>query len=161
LHSPKGLFPSDAQLAQAIGSMWTRVGVRTEVEAVPGSTFYSRRNKLEYSAYVTNACPYIGQMSYSLRILAMTRDPEKGNGQINVSTYSNPNVDRLLTQAFGTIKDDARMKLVQDASRIVMQEDRPVLAIIRHRYAYAVRSDLSFRPRIDTFLTAMQLGRGP
>ena len=122
-----------------------------------GSVFYSRRNKLEYSAYVTNACPYIGQMSYSLRILAMTRDPEKGNGQINVSTYSNPNVDRLLTQAFGTINDDARAKLVQEADKIVMQEDRPVLAIIRHRYAYAVRSDLNFRPRIDTFLTAMQI----
>ena len=161
LHSPKGLFPSDAQLAQAIASMWTRAGVRTEVEAVPGSTFYSRRNKLEYSAYVTNACPYIGQMSYSLRILAMTRDMEKGNGQINVSTYSNPKIDALLTQAFGTIKDDSRAKLVQEASKIAMQEDRPVLAIIRHRYAYAVRSDLAFRPRIDTFLTAMQISAGP
>ena len=157
LHSPKGLFPSDSQLAQAIASMWTRVGVRTEVESVSGSVFYSRRNKLEYSAYVTNACPYIGQMSYSLRILAMTRDPEKGNGQINVSTYANPKVDQLLTQAFGTIKDDARAKLVQEASKIVMQEERPVLAIIRHRYAYAVRSDLTFRPRVDTFLTAMQI----
>ena len=123
-----------------------------------GSVFYSRRNKLEYSAYVTNACPYIGQMSYSLRILAMTRDPDKGNGQINVSTYSNANVDRLLTQAFATINDDARAKLVQEADKIVMQEDRPVLAIVRHRYAYAVRRDLTFRPRIDTFLTAMQIG---
>ena len=157
LHSPKGLFPSDSQLAQAIASMWTRVGVRTEVDTMVGSVFYSRRNKLEYSAHVTNACPYIGQMSYSLRILAMTRDPEKGNGQINVSTYSNPNVDKLLTQAFATINDDARAKLVQEADKIVMQEDRPVLAIVRHRYAYAVRSDLNFRPRIDTFLTAMQI----
>ena len=87
----------------------------------------------------------------------VTRDPDKGNGQINVSTYSNANVDRLLTQAFATINDDARAKLVQEADKIVMQEDRPVLAIIRHRYAYAVRSDLNFRPRIDTFLTAMQI----
>ena len=62
-----------------------------------------------------------------------------------------------MTQAFGTINDDARAKLVQEADKIVMQEDRPVLAIIRHRYAYAVRSDLNFRPRIDTFLTAMQI----
>ena len=160
LHSPKGLFPSDAQLAQAIASMWTRAGVRTEVEAVPGSVFYSRRNKLEYSAYVTNACPYIGQMSYSLRILTMTRDADKGNGQINISSYSNPNIDKLLTQAFGTIKDDERAKLVQQANRIVTQEDRPVLSIIRHRYAYAVRGDLAFRPRIDTFLTAMQISPG-
>ncbi len=138
--------------------MWSRVGVRTEVEAVLGSMFYSRRNKLEYSAYVTNACPYIGQMSYSLRILAMTRDPDKGNGQINVSTYSNrecrPAVDA------GVRHDQRRLRgpsSCRKPSKIVMQEDRPVLAIIRHRYAYAVRSDLNFRPRIDTFLTAMQI----
>ena len=66
-----------------------------------------------------------------------------------------------MTQAFGTIKDDYRAKLVQEASKIAMQDDRPVLAIIRHRYAYAVRSDLTFRPRIDTFLTAMQISPGP
>ncbi len=157
LHSPNGLFPADSELAQAIGSMWTRVGVRTKVESVAGSMFYSRRNKLEYSAYVTNACPYIGQMSYSVRILAMTRDLAKGNGQINISGYSNADVDRLMGEAFRTIDDDARRALIQKASSIVMKEDHAVLAIVQHRYAYATRQHLAFRPRIDTFLTAMQI----
>ncbi len=161
LHSPNGLFPADVALAQAIGAMWTRVGVRTTVEGVAGSLFYARRNKLEYSAYVTNACPYIGQMSYSLRILAMTRDLPRGNGQINVSEYSNPVVDRLVTEALRTIDDDARRKLVQEASRIAVLDERAVLAIIQHRYAYGTRQNLVFRPRIDTFLTAMQITPAP
>jgi len=161
LHSPNGLFPADVELAQAIGAMWTRVGVRTKVEGVAGALFYSRRNRLEYSAYVTNACPYIGQMSYSLRILTMTRDLPKGNGQINVSGYSNPEVDRLVTTALGTIDDEARRKLVQEASRIAVRDDRAVLAVIQHRYAYGTRANLVFRPRIDTFLTAMQISAAP
>ena len=47
LTTPTGLFPRDVQIAQAIASMWTRVGIKTEVDAVPGTVFYSRRNKLE------------------------------------------------------------------------------------------------------------------
>jgi peptide/nickel transport system substrate-binding protein len=157
LHTPNGLFPNDVQLAQAIAQMWARAGIRTQVDAVAGSVFYSRRNKLEYSAYVTNACPFTGQMSYSVRILAMTRDLDKGNGQINVSTYSNKTVDQLITDALRTIDDRGRAKLVQNASRLAIKEEFAVLPVILHKSAYATKANLQFRPRIDTFLTAMQV----
>ena len=159
-NSPNGVFPSDLQLAQAIAAMWTRVGVRTTLEGVPGSVFYSRRNKLEYSSYATNMSVFNGQLSYSLRILSMTRDMDKGNGQINLSGYSNPAVDSLLTQALRTINDDDRRKLVQQVSGIVMGEHQ-VLPIIRLRNAYVTRHGITIVPRLDLFLTAMQITATP
>jgi peptide/nickel transport system substrate-binding protein len=161
LESPSGLFPRDADMAQAIAAMWTRVGVRSAVEALPGTMFYARRNQLQYSAYVTNMCAYNGQLSYSLRILAMTQDIPKGNGGINYSGYSNPDVDRLISESLRTLDDDARRALVHRASDIVMHRDHAVLSIIRLRTAYVSRRNLMVVPRLDNWLTAMQITPAP
>jgi peptide/nickel transport system substrate-binding protein len=156
LASPNGLFPLDLKIAQAIAAMWTRVGIHTTVEGIPGAMFYTRRNKLEYSVYATNINVLTGELSSSLRFLSMTRKIEKGTGTINVSNFSDPKVDDLLTRAFATVDDDARRKLVQGASKIVTDLHQ-VLPVIQHRYAYVTRKDLTFQPRLDMFVTAMQV----
>ena len=46
---------------------------------------------------------------------------------------------------------------MQEASRFSLREQHQVLPILRLRYAYAVRRGLQFRPRLDTFVTAMQI----
>ncbi len=161
LESPSGLFPRDADMAQAIAAMWTRVGVRTSVEALPGTMFYAHRNQLQYSAYVTNMCAYNGQLSYSLRILAMTQDIPKGNGGINYTGYSNPDVDHLISESLRTLNDDARRALVHQASDMVMHRDHAVLSIIRLRTAYVSRRNLIIVPRLDNWLTAMQVTAAP
>ncbi len=157
LATPSGLYASDTDIAQAIASMWTRVGVRTTVDSMPGPVFYARRNKLEFSAYVTFYCDYNGQMSYPLRLLSMTRDLEHGYGQVNVSGFSNTKLDQLIIEALRTLADDRRRQLVQQASTFIINEQHQVLPIVRLRYAYATRGGLQFRPRLDTFLTAMQI----
>jgi peptide/nickel transport system substrate-binding protein len=161
LESPSGLFPRDTDMAQAIAAMWTRVGVRTAVEGLPGTIFYSRRNQLQYSAYVTNMCAYNGQLSYSLRILAMTQDIPKGNGGINYSGYADAEVDRLISESLRTLNDDARRALVHQASEIVMHRDHAVLSIIRLRTGYVSRKSLVVVPRLDNWLTAMQVRPAP
>jgi peptide/nickel transport system substrate-binding protein len=157
LATPNGLYASDTQLAAAIASMWTHAGIRTDVDSMPGSVFYARRNKLEFSAYVTFYCDYNGQMSYPLRLLSMTRDLGHGYGQVNVSGFSDTKLDSTLVQALQTLDDNARRKLVQEASRYVLRDKYQILPIVRLRYAYAVRPGLQFRTRLDTFLTAMQV----
>jgi peptide/nickel transport system substrate-binding protein len=160
LNGSSGLFGEDSQLSQAVASMWTRVGVQTKVDNAVGSTFYARRNKGEYSAYLTNFCPTTGQLSYSLRLLAMTRDMEKANGTTNLFSYSNPEVDKVLTKALSTINDEERKKLVQQASKIVMQDDHGVLALLGLKFVYAVRKGLVFHPEENSYLTAMQVQPG-
>jgi peptide/nickel transport system substrate-binding protein len=157
LATPSGLYASDTDIAQAIAAMWTHVGVRTTVDSMPGSVFYARRNKLEFSAYVTFYCDYNGQMSYPLRLLSMTRDLERAYGQVNLSGFSDAKLDGWIVQALSTLADDRRRDLVQQASTYIIREQHQVLPIVRLRYAYATRGGLQFRPRLDTFLTAMQI----
>ena len=102
-------------------------------------------------------CAYNGQLSYSLRILAMRQDIPNGNGGINFSGYANPEVDRLIKSALRTVDDTSRLKMVREANAIVMERDHAVLSIIRHRVAYVSRRELMVEPRLDTWLTAMQV----
>jgi len=99
LATTNGAYVQDAQLAQAIAAMWTRIGVRTTVEAVPAPVFYARRNGGELSAFVTSSSIMTGQASDLLNIYAATRNPAKGVGGVNFSGYSNPKVDGLLEAA--------------------------------------------------------------
>ena len=91
----------------------------------------------------------------------MTQDIPKGNGGINYSGYSNPDVDRLISELLRTLDDDARRAIVHQASDIVMHRDHAVLSIIRLRTAYVSRQTLVVTPRLDNWLTAMQVMSAP
>ncbi|MBX6743836.1 MAG: ABC transporter substrate-binding protein, partial [Acetobacteraceae bacterium] len=49
LHSPNDRYPNDAKTAQAVAQMWSRIGVRTEVEALPWASFSARSNRQEFA----------------------------------------------------------------------------------------------------------------
>src|SRR5690606_29643298 len=42
LHGPNDRYVNDARVIQAIAQMWTRVGVRTKVEAQPSNVYFTR-----------------------------------------------------------------------------------------------------------------------
>ena len=157
LNGSSGLFPQDAQLSQAIAGMWSKIGVSTKVDNAVGAQFYTRRNAGEYSSYVTHFCPTTGHLGYSLRLLAMTRDPDKAIGTSNWFGYSNPKVDELMNGANSTVDEAKRNDLVRQASDIVMNQDHGVLSILGFQFVYAAKKDLTFTPRLDAHVTAMQL----
>jgi peptide/nickel transport system substrate-binding protein len=72
LGAPSDGFENASQLAQAIASMWTRIGVRTELSAWTIDTFFQRRNKFEFSAYLSGAQVYTGEASLLLKAVLAT-----------------------------------------------------------------------------------------
>ena len=52
LHGPNDRYINDARIIQAVGQMWTRIGVRTAVEAQPWTTFVGRAGRQEFSAFL-------------------------------------------------------------------------------------------------------------
>jgi peptide/nickel transport system substrate-binding protein len=45
LHATGDRYPNDSSVAQAIAQMWTRIGLKAEVEALPGAVFFTRASK--------------------------------------------------------------------------------------------------------------------
>ncbi|MDO5648789.1 ABC transporter substrate-binding protein [Paracoccus sp. (in: a-proteobacteria)] len=151
LATPNDRYINDAQVSQAIAQMWTRAGVATEIDASTSSTFFSRRNNLEFSAYLAGWGSGTGEMSSPLKALVATHDPSRGYGGANGGRFSNPEFDAGLTTALNTVDDDARQTMLRDLSTQAMTVDYAVLPIHFEVTPWAMRGTIHYTPRVDQY----------
>ena len=121
LHGPNDRYVNDAKIIQAVGQMWTRIGVQTQVEAITFANFVPRANRQEFSAFLFAWGVSSGEASNPLRALISTWNPERGRGSGNRGRYANPAVDALTERALTTGDDGAREKILQQATRMAME----------------------------------------
>ena len=96
LGTPNDRYINDEKIAQAVAQMWTRIGVKTNVDAMTVSTFFSRRNKYRFFGVSRRLGRGHGrdvEFHQCSRPCAISRS--KGLGQTNGSRYCNPKVDEL------------------------------------------------------------------
>lgn len=148
LHGSNDRYQNDARTIQAIGQMWTRIGIRTAVEALPFTSFISRASRQEYSVWYASWGSSTGETSAAMRSTLATFDRERGLGSVNRGRYSNPEFDRRLQAASSEMEDERREKALQDAMRLVM-EDHPIAPLLVFRNVWALRQGLELAARAD------------
>jgi peptide/nickel transport system substrate-binding protein len=148
--TPNDRYINDAQVAQAVAQMWARIGVATEIDAVTASTFFSRRNKFEFSVYLAGWGAGTGEMSSPLKALLATRDSDRGYGGTNRGQYSNADLDAKLTEALATVDDDARQELLREGSRIGMA-DWAIIPLHFEVTPWAMTDKVTYIPRVDQY----------
>jgi len=148
LGTPNGRYVNDVKVAQAVAAMWSRVGIKTEVEAAAPPAFFKNRDEFKYSAYLSGWASDSGEMSNPLRALAATPNREKGMGGTNRGRYSNPAMDARLEEAMRTVDDTRREALLQEASRLVIA-DYGLLPLYFELAVWAMRRDLTYAGRAD------------
>ena len=154
LGSPNDRYINDAQIAQAVAQMLTRVGIKTEVDAMTKSTFFARRNKYEFSLYMAGWGSGTGEMSSPLRALVATRNKEKGMGGTNRGRYSNPELDAMIEEALSIVDDDKREAVLRKASGLVMA-DYGILPLHYEVTPWAFRKGITYVPRTDQYTLAL------
>ncbi|TVQ38900.1 MAG: ABC transporter substrate-binding protein [Geminicoccaceae bacterium] len=154
LGTPNDRYINDDRIAQAIAQMWARIDIETEVDAMTASVFFSRRNNYDFSIYLAGWGSGTGEMSSPLVSLVATRDAERGMGGTNRGRYSNPEMDAVVIEALRTVDADARAALLQQASRMVM-EDFGILPLHFEVTPWAFRQGLAYTPRADQYTLAM------
>jgi peptide/nickel transport system substrate-binding protein len=148
LGTPNGRYVDDLKVAQAIASFWSRIGVKTEVEATAPPAFFKNRDEFKYSAYLSGWNSETGEMSHPLRGLVATPSREKGMGGTNRGRYSNPAMDAKLEEAMRTVDDKKREVLLQEASKLVIA-DYGVLPLHFELSVWALRKGLAYAGRAD------------
>ncbi len=148
IHGPNDRYVNDARIIQAVGQMWSRIGVQTSVEALTWPSYVGHANKQDYSAYLVGWGSSSGEASNPLRALVATFNPEKGWGAVNRGRYSNPKLDDLIGKALATSDDKAREAVLQDATRLVMN-DVGIIPLHNQKNIWGMRADLRYDARAD------------
>jgi len=148
--TPNDRYINDAQVAQAVAQMWARIGINTEIDASTGSTFFSRRNAFEFSAYLAGWGAGTGEMSSPLKALLATPDKARGFGGTNRGQYSNKAMDDLLATALQTVDDAKRQDLLREASRVAMA-DWAIIPLHFEVTPWAMTTSLNYPPRVDQY----------
>ncbi len=85
---------NDSKVANPVASMWTRIGVKTSVDAYPGVLQEPRQLCVLHGLSGGPRSVTNGEMPNTRAdILLVTRNRETGLGTTNRSRYSNPKVD--------------------------------------------------------------------
>jgi peptide/nickel transport system substrate-binding protein len=156
LHSPNDRYINDARISQAIGQMWTRIGLRTQVEAQTWPTFIGRAARQEFSAWLIGWGSSGGEASNPLRNLVATVNREKGWGASNRGHYSNAEVDGLLDRAMVELDNERREELLRQATRVAMS-DVAIIPLHIQTNIWAMRRGLQHEARADELTRAQDI----
>jgi peptide/nickel transport system substrate-binding protein len=151
LHGPNDRYVNDAKIIQAIGQMWTRIGVQTEVDPLPWSSYVGQANKQAFSAFLFGWGTGTAEASDPLIAQNATFDPAKGWGASNRGRYSNPALDKLITEAVRTADDAARERLLQKAQEMAF-DDVAIIPLHIQKNIWATRAGYSFVPTVGETL---------
>lgn len=141
-------YMNDARVVQAIGQMWTRIGVRTTVEAQPYATFIGRATRREAPAALLTWGNSTGEVSVLLNSVLRTPNRDRGHGAANRLLYSNPAMDDLVAAAETEMDNAKREDLLRRASAIAL-DDRMLVPLYLQNALWAMRSGLTYEARMD------------
>ena len=149
LGAPNGRYINDVKVAQAVAAMWSRAGIKTEVDAVAPPVFFKNRDTFKYSAYMAGWGAVTGETSNAMQSLVATADKAKGMGTTNSARYSNP------------VLDDKREAILREATKIVIQQDHGILPIHFEVSVWATRKGLTYVGRADQTTLAVNVKSAP
>jgi peptide/nickel transport system substrate-binding protein len=161
LGAPNGRYINDLKIAQAVAAMWSRVGVKTEVDAAAPPVFFKNRDSFKYSAYLAGWGASTGELSNALKALLATPDRPRGMGTTNAGRHSNKEMDAKLAEALVTVDDAKREALLAEASRIAIQQEHGLIPIHFELSVWAMRKGLSYQGRADQNTLAVGVKPAP
>jgi peptide/nickel transport system substrate-binding protein len=153
-HASNDRYPNDSKVAQAVGQMLSRIGIKTSVETMPGSVYFTRASKLEFSFIMGGAAVETGESSSVLGPLLATFTPTTGQG--NRGRYSSPAFDKALQGALATVDDGKREALLKEAMEIGMK-DMGVIPLFFLANSWASKPSVTYAGRADGYTLAADI----
>ena len=148
---PTTANPNDSLVAQAIGQMFTRVGINTDIVTLPKSVYFSRASALEFSFIMGGAAVETGEASGVLGPLLETYGDNSGRG--NRGRYSSKAFDEALQRGRSLLDADARDKALQEAMKIAM-DDMGVIPVFFLAHTWGLENSLTYDGRTDGYTLA-------
>ncbi|MDO1583009.1 ABC transporter substrate-binding protein [Rhizobium oryzicola] len=159
LHTSNDRFPGDADIAQALGQMFARGGLKVNgVVAQPYNVYTKAASAQEYSAFIFSLGNSTPTSATGLRNLLMTVNKEAGTGSFNRTQYSDKVFDDMMRQTMAEFDPEKRIQLLQEATKYVF-EDTPIIPLYWQKIHWAGKAKVSYEANMteDTSATLAKL----
>jgi peptide/nickel transport system substrate-binding protein len=154
LITPNDRYLQDEQVAQAIAQMWTRVGVKTAVEAAPFSAYRNALQPvLKHAVYLSGFGSTLGDVSAMINSAIAAPSKETGYGSQNYGHYANPKLDAVLKSSYAEMDEGQRNELLLQTVKMA-SDDVAYLPLHWEKTAWAMKKDLTYEGRVDQQTTA-------
>jgi peptide/nickel transport system substrate-binding protein len=144
--APNDRYVNDDQVAQAVAQMFSRVGIRCKVEAMPFNVYLTKARDQQFSFAMLGWGSYAADLA--LRALLVTPNADTGNGAWNWGRYSNKKLDALVGQALDTVDDNKREALAREAAAVAAA-DVAVIPLHHQIVTWAMKKTIGFQARTD------------
>src|SRR6059036_1418468 len=134
---------------QAMVEQWKEAGIRVKINVMPSTQFWEVWTKVPFG-FTTWAHRPLGVMSLALAY--------RTGVPWNESKYSNPEFDRLLTLAEGTIDVAARRELMVQLEKILQDDGPMVQPVWRAIFTFHDKRVQGFRVHPTLYIFGHQLG---
>ncbi|TCH98752.1 ABC transporter substrate-binding protein [Roseococcus sp. SYP-B2431] len=155
LHGPNDRYPNDARIIQAVGQMWTRIGVRTTVEALTWPTYIGRAGRAEFSSFLMG-WGMNPDGSHPLRNLIACPNRDTGLGASNRGRYCNAELDRGLEESSQMLDEEARQTRLIELERMAL-DDVALIPLHIQTNIWAARRGFAVTPRADELTRAQDV----
>ena len=121
MNCPNDRYVNDGQICQAVAANLARIGVKVNLQTETKVTYFPKILRRDTSFYLLGWTPStVDAHDMLANILATPND--KGQGQFNLGSYSNPKIDELTAKVQSEIDDKKRNELIREAFKIHMDD---------------------------------------
>jgi len=150
LDCPNNRYVNDEKICQALAAMWSQIGVKTAVTALPRASYFPKLEKRDTSLYMLG---WGGGATDPIFILqpVLHGANGKGDGDYNYGRYDDARQDALIDQIKTEIDVDRRRRLINEA--LMIQHDE-FFHLVLHRQVipWASRANVRAAHRADNFV---------
>ena len=141
LNCPNDRYVNDAAICQAVSANLARIGIKVNLATETKATYFPKILRRDTSFYMLGWTPSTADAHDAL-INLMATPTDKGQGQFNLGSYSNPKLDEL-TAKIQTETDPAkRVAMIREAYKI-QQDDVGHLPLHQQALAWAYNKNVT------------------
>ncbi len=152
LHTSNDRIINAVRTVQVIAQMWGRIGIQTQVDAMPHTVYSGRTARNELSHMLHSWGAGTGEALGTFVGIVHTRGGAFGGS--NRGRYSNAEVDEAIKTALRTVDDDKRRAILQDIMMTVVN-DKAIIPLVFWVSTWATTPGLVYTPQANQATLAM------
>ncbi len=150
MNCPNDRYVNDSEICQAVAANLARVGVKINLAAETKVSYFPKILSRNTSFYMLGWTPTTVD-SHNVLTALMATPNDKGQGQFNLGSYSNPKLDELTLKIQSEIDQAKRTAMIREAFEI-HSNDVGHIPLHQQALAWAMRKNVELVQLPDNFM---------